>query len=119
VATMPNRHKYVMGMPLYGHDWPWDGGPSNPSTPREYSETVAIAQRHGATARFDSNAHAWTFNYNEGGVPHTVWFGDVTTVARRIRVAKNHGLGLGFWRLGSEDQRIWDLPLIAAGSPWP
>jgi spore germination protein YaaH len=119
VATMPNKHKYVFGTPLYAHDWPWNGGASNPSTPREYSEVAAIAQRHGAVPRLDQAAYLWNFNYVEGGVPHQVWFADATTVSRRIRIAKNRGLGIGFWRLGTEDQRIWDDPQIAAGSAWP
>jgi spore germination protein YaaH len=119
VNTMPNKERFVLGMPLYGADWPWSGGPSNPSTPREYAELRDIAQRYGATPRLDANSYTWTFNYMEGGVPHEVWFGDATTVSRRIRVAKVRGLGLGFWRLGTEDQRIWDDPQIAPGTTWP
>ena len=52
-------------------------------------------------------------------MPHEVWFGDATTVSRRIQVAQVRGLGLGFWRLGREDQRIWDDPQIAPGTAWP
>ena len=119
VATMPNKQRFVLGLPLYAHDWPWSGGPSNPSTPREYGEAMEIAQRHGVTPRFDASAHTWTFDYVEGGVPHHVWYGDATTVSRRIQVARVRGLGLGFWRLGREDQRIWDDPQIAPGTAWP
>ena len=118
-ATMPNKHRYILGTPLYGHDWPWNGGPSNPSTPREYAETMAIAQRYGVKPRFDAASYLWTFDYVEAGVPRQVWFADATTVSRRIRLAKTRGLGIGFWRLGTEDQRIWDDPLIAPGSTWP
>ena len=50
VATMPNKQRYVLGLPLYAHDWPWSGGPSNPSVPREYGEAMEIAQRHGVDA---------------------------------------------------------------------
>ena len=100
VATMPNKHRYVLGLPLYAHDWPWSGGPSNPSVPREYGEIMETAQRHGVTPRFDANAYSWTFNYVEGGVPHEVWFGDVTTVSRRIKVAQVRGLGLGLLATG-------------------
>ena len=34
-------------------------------------------------------------------------------------LARDRGLGIGFWRLGHEDQRIWDDPQIAPGSGWP
>ena len=115
-ATMPNKERYVLGMPLYAHDWPNGGGPSNPSTPREHAEAMEIAARYRVTPRFDSESFTWTFNYVEGGVPHEVWFGDATTVSRRIKVARVRGLGVGFWRLGREDQRIWDDPQIAPGT---
>ncbi len=118
-ATMPHKERYVLGLPLYAHDWPNGGGASNPSTPREYGEAMEVAQRFGATPRLDENAFVWTFNYVDAGVSHEVWFGDVTTVSRRIRVARVRGLGLGFWRLGREDQRIWDDPQIAPGTVWP
>ena len=118
-ATMPNKDRFVLGVPLYAHDWPAGGGPSNPSTPREYGEAMEIAQRHRITPRFDADAYSWTFNYVEGGVSHEVWFSDAHTVSRRMQIAKKRGLGLGFWRLGREDQRIWDDPQIAAGTNWP
>ena len=115
-ATMPNKDRYVLGMPLYAHDWPNGGGPSNLSTPREYGEAMEIAARHGVKPQFDADSYTWTFDYVEGGVPHEVWFGDAMTVSRRIKVAKVRGLGVGFWRLGREDQRIWDDPQIAPGT---
>ena len=115
-ASMPNKERYVLGMPLYAHDWPSGGGESNPSTPREYGEVVEIATRYGAKPRLDPTAYTWTFKYVEAGVPREVWFGDVTTVSRRIRVARMRGLNVGFWRLGREDQRIWDDPQIAPGT---
>jgi spore germination protein YaaH len=80
---------------------------------------MEIAQRHGVTPRFDDDSYTWTFAYTEAGVQHEVWFGDAHTVSRRMVVAKKRGLGLGFWRLGREDQRIWDDPQIAAGTSWP
>ncbi len=118
-ATMPNKRRYVLGMPLYAHDWPNGGGPANPSIPKEYGEVMEIAARHGVVPRFDETSFTWTFDYVESGVPHEVWFGDATSLSRRFKVAKVRGLGLGFWRLGREDQRIWDDPQIAPGTSWP
>jgi spore germination protein YaaH len=120
VATMEFKSRYVLGTPMYAHDWPAGGGPSNPSTPREYGEAMEIAARHGAVPRLDPASNSWTFNYTDGqGVPHEVWFSDATTIATRIRVARQRGLGLGFWRLGREDQRVWQDPLVAPGVAWP
>jgi spore germination protein YaaH len=60
-------------------------------------------------------AGSWHFSYTDGaGVGHEVWYGDATTFAQRIALARDRGLGVGVWRLGSEDQRLWDLPGLAA-----
>ena len=34
-------------------------------------------------------------------------------------VARERGLGIGFWRMGREDPGVWADPLIAAGTNWP
>jgi hypothetical protein len=50
-------------------------------------------------------------------VHHDVWYTDSTTEANRISLAKSSGLGgVGLWRLGREDQRLWSDPLL--GSAW-
>ena len=50
---------------------------------------------------------------------HEVWFPDATTMANRIKLAADRGVGIGFWRLGTEDQRTWGDPRLAPGTPWP
>jgi spore germination protein YaaH len=81
---------------------------------------MALIARVGAKPRFDATAHSWHFSYTEpNGTPHEVWYGDVSTVGARIRLARQRGLGIGFWRLGREDQRIWDNQHLAPGTVWP
>ena len=62
---------------------------------------------------------AGDFIYIKPGVPHEVWYPDAATISRRVQLARERGLGIGFWRLGREDQRIWDDPQIAPGTAWP
>jgi spore germination protein YaaH len=120
VAAMPNRSKYVLGTQMYGMDWPNGGGPSNRATPLEYAEVQALIARYGAQPALDPAADAWTFKYTDAaGVPHEVWYPDAATIARRVALARERGLGIGFWRLGREDQRVWSDPQIAPGSNWP
>jgi hypothetical protein len=33
-------------------------------------------------------------------------------VSRRLAIARERGLGVGFWRLGHEDDRIWSDPQL-------
>jgi spore germination protein YaaH len=120
VAAMPNRSKYVLGTQMYGMDWPNQGGPANRATPLEYAEVQEMIARHRARPILDPQADSWTFRYTDSaGTPHEVWFPDAATIARRVALASERGLGIGFWRLGREDQRVWSDPQIAPGTSWP
>jgi spore germination protein YaaH len=110
-ATMPNRSKFVLGMPLYGIDWANGGGPGNPGTPLEYNQITALASEFGITPEWEATAQSPHFAYTDGeGVHHEVWYVDQQSLSARAALADSLGLGIGLWRLGSEDQSIWELP---------
>jgi spore germination protein YaaH len=118
-ASMPFKRRFVLGSPLYGMDWPAGGGPAHPATALHHSEVMALMARYGARPRLDPTAYSWHFKYTDPrGVGHDVWFNDRTTIAARMQVAKDRGLGFGVWRLGQEDPGVWDAPL-AAPEHWP
>ncbi|HKG38496.1 MAG TPA: glycosyl hydrolase family 18 protein [Conexibacter sp.] len=120
VATMPLKHKFVYATNLYAMDWPAGGGPANPATAYEYGDIVPRLGALGAAVQLDPAADNLHATYTDAsGVGHDVWYPDATTTARRIRLAAERGLGgVAFWRLGLEDQRVWDDPLLAPGAPW-
>jgi spore germination protein YaaH len=120
VASMPLRHKFVYGTNLYGLDWPAGGGPAKPATPYEFADLATRLPALGATGALDPASDTFHATYTDGsGVAHDVWYPDATTVADRVRLAQAAGLGgVGFWRLGREDQRVWSDPLIAPGASW-
>ena len=114
VATMPDPSRFVLGTAMYGIDWPNGGGPSNPGTPLEHADVMALAARVGAVPEFDPVAYAPHFSYvDSNGVPHEVWYSDAPTISARLELAADRGLGMGVWRLGSEDQAVWADPLLA------
>ena len=114
VKTMPEPSKFIMGTQLYAMDWPAGGGVANPATSYEHADAMALAQAKGVTARLDAPTDGLTFRYADpDGTAHDVWFADATTVERRFALATARGLGIGVWRLGQEDQRLWDSPLLA------
>jgi spore germination protein YaaH len=120
VASMPNKERFVLATHMYGMDWPAGGGPAHTAAALEYADVQALIAQHGATPVLDPLSDAWTFSYTDGaGVPHEVWYPDAATIARRVTLARERGLGIGFWRLGEEDQRVWDDPQIAPGTAWP
>lgn len=107
LAALPRAHRYVLGVPMYGLDWPLGGGPRRRATALQYAATIALANSVGATPVRDPASGELTFAYLRAGVSHRVWFMDATAVAERLRVAGEYGLAAGLWRLGEEDQGLW------------
>ncbi len=120
VATMPLKHKFIYGTNLYAMDWPAGGGPSHVATAYEYGDFMDRLPSLNATVLLDPASDTYHATYTDaGGVTHDVWYPDGATIGRRIRIASTRGLGgVGFWRLGREDQRLWDDPLLAPGAAW-
>ncbi len=115
-ATMPNKSKFTIGMPMYGIDWPGAGGSSNPGTALEYSNIVTLANQYGVLPQFDSVAQDPYFTYTDPeGVLHTVWYSDRQSIAARLEVIDSLGMGAGLWHMGTEDQSIWELPGLGGG----
>jgi spore germination protein YaaH len=111
-ATLPNREKFVLGMPLYGMDWPNGGGPGNPATAMEYASIAALAGQLGVTPEWEPSVASPHFSYTENGVAHEVWYVDRQSLEARAALASSLGLKIGLWRLGTEDQSIWELPQL-------
>lgn len=113
VASLPNKRKFVLGVPMYGLDWPAGGGPEHQATAYQYNGVVALAHSVGAVALRDPVSDEMGFSYQRAGVAHQVWYLDAQAVVDRLRVARAYGLGAGLWRLGSEAQGIWGSHTVA------
>jgi spore germination protein YaaH len=120
VATMPLHRKFVYGTNLYAMDWPAGGGPSHPAETEQYGELVPRLPGMGAVTTLDASVDGMHATYTDGsGVGHDVWYPDAGTTGRRMQMAHDRGFGaVGFWRLGMEDQRVWDDPLVGPGVAW-
>ena len=119
VASLPRKQRFAMGMQLYGMDWANGGGSSNPAVAREYEDVMALRARTGATPVHDPVEDAYHFSYRDSAGSHDVWYTEAATQATRIKLVRAAGLGgVGFWRLGREDQRLWDNPALAPGAAW-
>jgi spore germination protein len=104
LASLPHHARFVLGAPMYGLDWP----EGERAAAYQYAEIVALAHAQHARVRSDPASHELTFTYTDAeGVPHRVWSMDGAAVAALLRIARTHGLGLGLWRLGVEDQSLW------------
>ncbi len=113
VASLPYKRKFVLGVPMYGLDWPAGGGPEHQATAYQYNGVVALAHKVHATALRDPISDELGFNYQSAGVTHQVFYLDGQAIVDRLRVARSYGLAVGLWRLGSEDQKIWSSRTVA------
>ncbi len=110
-ATMPNRSKFVIAMPMYGIDWPNGGGAGNPGTPLEFNNITTLMSEYGVLSEWEPRAQDPHFSYVDAlGVSHSVWYSDQQSLAPRVALADSLGMGVALWHLGSEDQSIWELP---------
>jgi spore germination protein YaaH len=109
ILTVPNPSRFIIGTQLYGFDWPLGGR----ATPLEDDGIQALRVQVGATAIWDPVAQEPYFTYTDGaGTPHTVYYANASSVSARFAVARARGLGIGMWRLGSEDQTMWNDPSL-------
>jgi spore germination protein YaaH len=112
IASLPHASRFVLGAPMYGLDWS-EGAPAGKATAYEYSGITALARSVGARPSRDSASQEMTFSYTAAGVTHRVWYMDARTVLALLNIGRAHGLGVGVWRLGGEDQRLWSSSLLA------
>jgi spore germination protein YaaH len=103
VERVPSE-KLMLGLATYGYDWVGSTG-----TNLQAVDAVALADRLGVDPRWDDAAAAHTFDYEQDGRRHTVWFEDARSLAVKQRIAVEHGLrGVAIWQLGGEDLRLWE-----------
>lgn len=113
IASLPHASRFVLGAPMYGLDWAGEGGPSSPATAYQYAGVLALQRSVGASPSRDPSSGELTFRYTTAaGVSHQVWYLDARSVADVLRIARAHGLAVGLWRLGREDQRLWSSTTV-------
>ncbi len=113
VASLPNASRFVLGAPMYGLDWSGEGGPGSRAKALQYSDALALERLVGATPTRDPGSGEMSFSYTTAaGIPHRVWYLDAHSVAQILRVGRKDGLGVGLWRLGREDQRLWSSATV-------
>lgn len=103
-STIPND-KLVMGIALYGYDWPMDGNKGKSvtvSTVNKYVDT------YGGKIEWDDNSKSPYYRYSSNGVDRIVWFENVQSAQFKFEIVKKYGLkGVGMWRLGLENNEFW------------
>ena len=133
-SDMPE--KLVLGIPLYGYNWPvttlGDCPPSEEigRTSVTMRSVDDLVQRRAAVPVLDVPSGEWTFDYDlvidDGTIACTqkrqVWYVDQAGAQTRIQMALDAGFGgVSLWALGYDDGRLWDqiVPLLTPATTTP
>jgi spore germination protein YaaH len=63
LASLPDAHRFVLGVPMYGLDWPVVSGRPRRATALQYAGVLALARSVGATPVRDPGSGELTFAY--------------------------------------------------------
>ena len=99
--------KIIICFAGYGFDWP----KNTEATTVTYQQALANAKLFNAAIDFNNDNYNNYYSYTDaGGVKHEVFFADAATNFNAIRFADEYGTaGTALWRLGSEDERLWNF----------
>jgi spore germination protein YaaH len=100
------RDKIFMGVPLYGIDWPKDGGKGRGV---EYDEVAKIITDYDAAPHYDQTSESPHLDYAENGNERIIWFENGKSIEAKVKLARELGIGgVALWRLGREDPAVWN-----------
>ena len=108
-----NSRKFILGLPLYGEDWPVKSLTVPAKSLGKASPVVwDAAQTESATygRLWDAPSYTPYYQYTEEGTNHQVWYDDVDSFIPKARLAlENNFGGVGVWALGyaQNDSKLW------------
>ncbi len=101
------REKIVLGLPLYGYDWPASGpdpytSTTGAGTARRLESIMNYYADYGVL--WDDTGHVPWIRYVSNDEWRQIWFDNTTSLAMKIDYVVTRGYGgYGFWALGYED----------------
>lgn len=99
--------KLSLGIATYGYDW-LPGGQG--AVARGNGEIKRIIEQYRAQVHWDQENEVPVIKYSDPGVgEREIWFENTASIKKKLELAKKYHLaGCSFWRLGFEDENLWD-----------
>lgn len=114
VSSLVPSDKLVLGVPLYGYDWPRRGC----AKARTWQQTQGVRRRVGGMVQWAARWQTNSLRYGRSPRARVVWFEDAAASAAKARIAAEHGLrGIALWRTGGEDPATWPALTAVLGEP--
>ena len=108
-----NKHKFIIGLPLYGNKWPSASGLPGAS---KLSNGAAVTMENAWAAapgkggwKYDAASKSAWYAYKEGGTWQQVWVETPDTFTLRTTYLDVRDVQLGLWALGYADKmsKVW------------
>jgi len=105
--------KVVLGIPLFGYDWPAGHAPAAPVS---WLQALQLSRQYHVPASYATASQAPYFSYSDAGSTHIVWFENAASSKAKFAVAEVDGVaGVFLWMYGPEDPGTW--PALRAVLP--
>jgi len=117
VVELPvDRSRFFVSLPLFGYKW---NSCSGAIRGIEYNETQSVVDERKLLPKWSMSDGEWSLSYvDESGCQHEIWYNDKQSIGEKIEILKEYGISnYSFWRIGQEDDRIWQSLSPLGGAP--
>ena len=104
-----SKKKLIMGLPLYGREWRDQGD----SRSIRWSQMNALLNRDDAVIEY-SLEEGFKVMYDEN-MKTTLYYDDIKATRQKLTLYSDYNVGIGFWRLGMEDENLWNIIRVSGG----
>jgi len=100
--------KIILGLPFYGRHWTTaPDGKHSQGRGVTYNQAMALAKDWSKKPNFHESGCLHIDVKQPDGSRDQIFFEDKNTFLEKIKIAQGMA-GIAFWRLGQEDERIWE-----------
>lgn len=108
--SLMDSRKVLLGMPLYGYDWPLPHSPDRPGKFIVNQTALEQALVQGVPVQIDTTAVAPYYFYKTHNANRIVWFNDGLSVLAKFRLVYEYNMrGVFYWALGFNFPQNWPL----------